>query len=351
MVTGPGSATVQFREESYETAYYGVWPLPATDVVHDTYIWNNTLNNLVAGPYVYNDRLPPNASSVIRRGQQYFTSPPIPLRIPPYPHPLVAANGTEPSWLLNMSTRALIQAGNRVLIAGFMIVGNTQKTVMVRAIGPSLPLSSALSDPMLELFDSTGRLIASNNDWKTSQQEQIGASGLAPTDSREAGLITKLSPGAYSAVVRGAEGGTGIGLVEIYDLDNSSGLPQLLNLSARGNVLAADNVLIGGFIVGGGRVSRTVVIRAMGPSLTSYGITQALPDPTLKLYDGNGIVMAANNDWKIAQQAEIGAAGLALSDDREAAILTALPPGPYTAIVAGNNGATGVGLVEIYDLD
>jgi hypothetical protein len=204
---------------------------------------------------------------------------------------------------------------------------------------------------MLELHDSTGRLIASNDNWKTSQQEQISASGLAPTDSREAGLITTLSPGAYTAVVRGAGSTTGIGLVEIYDLDNSRGLPQLINISARGNVLAGDNVMIGGFIVSGGTVSKTVVVRAAGPSLTSRGVTGVLPDPNLKLYDGNGTLIAANDDWKTSQQAEIAETGLALSSDRESAILATLPPGPYTAITAGKNGATGVGLVEIYGIN
>jgi hypothetical protein len=350
-VTGNGSANVQFREESYEASYYGVWPLPATNVVHDTYVWNNRANGLVALPYVYNDRGQPNASSVIRLGQEYFTTAPKPLRVPPYPHPLAVANGVESSALLNMSTRGLIQTGDRVLIAGFVIAGNTQKAVMVRAIGPSIALSTALSDPMLELHDSTGKLIAINDNWKTSQQEQIAASGLAPTDSREAALITTLSPGSYTAVVRGAGSATGIGLVEIYDLDNSRGLPQLINISARGNVLTGDNVLIGGFIVTGGTLSKTVAIRASGPSLTSRGVTGALPDPNLKLYDGNGTLIAANDDWKTSQQAEITATGLALANDRDSAVLATLPPGPYTAITAGKNGATGVGLVEIYSID
>ncbi len=349
-VTGTGSASVQFREESYEASYYGKWPLPATNVVHNTYVWNNTLNSQLVPPYVYNDRGFPNASSVIRLGLQYFTSVPKPLRLPPYPHPLVAANGAEPSGLLNMSTRGLVQTGDRVLIAGFVIAGKTQKAVMVRAIGPSLPISPSLSDPTLELHDSTGKLLAYNDNWRTSQQDQIGASGLAPADSREAAVITTLSPGAYTAVVRGASNTTGVGLVEIYDLDNTRGLPQLVNISARGNVLAENNVLIGGFIIGGGKLSKTVVIRAAGPSLTSHGISGALSDPILKLYDRNGTIIIANDDWQTAQHLEIKATGLALSHERESAALATLPPGPYTAIVSGKNGASGVGLVEIYNI-
>jgi hypothetical protein len=252
--------------------------------------------------------------------------------------------------LQNISTRAFVNNGDQVLIAGFIITGTGQKKVMVRALGPSLPVSPALSDPIIELRDARGALVASNDNWRTSQQDAIIATGLAPANDRDSVLLATLNPGSYTVVVRGANNATGIGLVEVYDLDDPRGGARLGNVSTRGNVLTGDGVLIGGFILGGGGWSSKIVARAIGPSLGQSGISGVLADPTLELHDANGTLVASNDNWKDRQQAEIQATGIAPSNDRESAILMTLAPGNYTVIVAGKNGGTGVGLVDIYNL-
>jgi hypothetical protein len=256
----------------------------------------------------------------------------------------------SPDGLRNISARGLIQIGDRVLIDGFFITGNGQKKVMVRALGPSIPVPSAVSDPVLELHSASGELLATNDNWRTSQQAAIIATGLAPTNDRDSALIATLATGSYTVVVRGANYATGIGLVEVYDLDNVRDTVRLGNISARGYVFTGNNVLIGGFIVGGGDWSTTVVARAIGPSLTNFGIPGALPDPTIALHNGNGTLIAWNDNWKDTQESDLQATGIAPLNDRESAIMTTLPAGNYTAIVAGHGGATGVGLVEIYNL-
>ena len=241
------------------------------------------------------------------------------------------------------------------MIGGFILTGSDSKTVMIRAIGPSLGanggMPGALSDTTLDLYDASGQLLASNDNWKDAHQAQIQATGIAPSDALESAILTTL-PGnsSYTAVVRGKNGATGVGLVEVYDLALGSN-SKLANISTRGFVDTGDNVMIGGFIVGGSAVDRTrVVVRAIGPSLSQFGLTNALPDPTLSLYDSNGNVMATNDNWRDGQQPEVMAAGLAPADDRESALFQSLSPGAYTAIVAGKGGTIGVGLVEAYNI-
>ncbi|MFL6583884.1 MAG: WD40/YVTN/BNR-like repeat-containing protein [Chthoniobacterales bacterium] len=253
--------------------------------------------------------------------------------------------------LRNLSTRALVQTADRVAIGGFIITGSGPKRVMIRAIGPSLSsqgVTGALADPTLELHDETGALIVSNDNWKDTQQAEIQQTGIAPANDLESAIVRTLNPGKYTAIMAGNNGGTGVGLVEIYDLDSSIE-PKLANISTRGFVQTGDNVLIGGLIVGGGPGASTrVLIRGIGPSLTT--VNSPLQDPTLELHDANGGLITSNDNWKDTQQNDIAATGIAPTNDAEAAILASVVPGNYTAIERGKNDSSGTALVEIYDL-
>jgi uncharacterized delta-60 repeat protein len=253
----------------------------------------------------------------------------------------------------NLSARAHVFTGQRILIAGFIIEGSENKTILLRGIGPSLAafgVSAPLADPTLYLLDHTGAVIRTNDNWKATQQAQIQATGLAPSNDLEAAILATLSPGAYTALVQGKAMTTGIALAQVYDVDpNANARPT--NLSARAFVGTGNDVLIGGTIIGGNAGSLLrVLVRALGPSLASAGIATPLADPTLSLRDANGNVIRNNDNWKDSQQADIAATGKAPPNDHESAILALLAPGNYTAIVAGKNGTTGVALVEFYSL-
>lgn len=253
--------------------------------------------------------------------------------------------------LANLSTRVQVGTANDVAIAGFIITGTTAKQVVVRALGPSLAaagVQGAVSDPFLELYDAGGNLLSNNNDWQQTQAQALRDANLAPTNDLESALLATLAPGAYTAIMRGNGNTPGIGLVEVYDLQTSA-TSKLGNLSTRGLVGAAQNVMIGGTIVTGPDAAR-VLFRAIGPSLTAAGIQNPIADPQLDLFDANGGRIASNNNWKDSQQAAIAGSGLAPSSDVESAILSDLAPGNYTAVVTGINGATGVALVEAYHL-
>jgi Concanavalin A-like lectin/glucanases superfamily/Protein of unknown function (DUF642) len=258
-----------------------------------------------------------------------------------------------PGRLLNISTRLRVLTGDNALIGGFIITGSDPKKVIVRGLGPSLTsqnVPGALVDPVLELRDHTGALIASNDNWKDTQQSEIEASTIAPSNDLESAIVMTLDPAAYTAILRGKSNGTGVGLVEVYDLASSAN-SKLANISTRGFVDTGDNVMIGGFIVGaGGGGSANVIVRAIGPSLTAAGVPGALQDPTLELHNGHGTVIGFNDNWKDVQQADITASTIPPTDDRESAIAATLRPGPYTAIVRGKNDTTGVGLVEVYNV-
>jgi uncharacterized delta-60 repeat protein len=268
------------------------------------------------------------------------------------PEPTATPPPVPPAQPLNISTRARVFGGESALIGGFILTGPDSKQVVIRALGPSLGangMPGALADTTLALFDSSGHLLASNDNWKDAQQAQIQNTGVAPSDALESAIVTTLSGNsAYTAVVQGKNGETGIALVEVYDLGLGSN-SRLGNISTRGLIEQGDNVMIGGFIVGGSATERTgVVVRAIGPSLSGLGLSNALSDPTLTLHDSNGSVIGTNDNWRDAHQPEIEAAGLAPADDREAALFASLAPGAYTAIVAGKANTTGVGLVEAY---
>ena len=258
-------------------------------------------------------------------------------------------DGVPATGFLNISTRMRVGTGDNALIGGFIVTGNAPKKVMIRAIGPSLvSLPGRLADPTLELRDSAGGLIFSNDNWVESPQvQQIIDSGIPPSNDHEAAIVATLAPGSYTAVMRGAGNSTGIGVVEVYDLAQE--VPaKLANISSRGLVETGDNVMIGGFIAG--NQAMHVIVRAIGPSLTQFGIANALADPTLELHNSNGAVIAFNNDWRDTDQVAIEATGIPPGNNKESAIVATLVPGPYTAIVRGLNDTTGVGLVEVYHL-
>ena len=245
--------------------------------------------------------------------------------------------------------------GDNALIGGMIATGAAGKRVILRAIGPSLTglgVPGALANPTLELFQGN-TLLFSNDDWQNStQQAEIANSGLAPSNAAESAIIWTLTPGqGYTAVVRGINGTTGIGVVEVFDLNQ--GASKLGNISTRGFVDVDDNVMIAGLIAGPSNgTSLQILVRALGPTLSDFGVAGALANPTLDLVNASGTVIRSNNDWKDdpQQRAAIEAAGLAPSHDEEAALVETVTPGAYTAIVRGNNRATGVGLVEVYHI-
>ncbi|MBS0658767.1 MAG: hypothetical protein JSR82_11045 [Verrucomicrobia bacterium] len=254
--------------------------------------------------------------------------------------------------LINLSTRLRVETGDQVAIAGFVVGGSGSKRVLVRALGPSLTaagVTGALADPTLQLADAQGATLASNDQWAETQAAGINATGLAPGSATESAILTTLAPGSYTAIVRGAGATTGIGLVEVYDLDlPADSYP--INVSTRGVVGTGDAVMIAGFVVKGAD-SKTVVVRAIGPSLTAAGVSGALSDPSLELYNAAGTLVQQNDNWADTQSAALTAAGLAPANARDAALIATLAPGAYTAVIRGVGGATGVALAEVYARD
>lgn len=254
-----------------------------------------------------------------------------------------------PAQSLNISTRTNVLTGDNALIGGFIITGTDSKFVLIRGMGPSSGVPGALTDPTLELF-SGNTSIATNNNWKDTQQTLIENTGIPPGNDLEAAMVRFMAPGSYTVVLRGNGGGTGVGLIEAYDLNYATTDSRLANISTRGLVQTGNNVMIGGIILGGGTGANTILVRALGPSLSQAGVAGALSDPTLGLYNGQGMLVRFNDDWRDSQQAEIQATGIPPTNNLESAVIEILPPGNYTAIVAGYQGAIGVGLVEVYNL-
>jgi hypothetical protein len=269
-----------------------------------------------------------------------------------YGAPPSAPPPTGNAQTLQISTRGSVGTGDNVMIGGFIINGSTTKKVIIRAIGPSLGASGiagALGNPTLELHDSTGALLQSNDDWRTNQVQEILASHLAPANDFESAIVADLAPGGYTAIVSGVGGGSGIALVEIYDLEPSNG--KLANISTRARVDVGDDVMIGGFIINGPQ-SQKNVIRALGPSLTAQGVSGALVNPVLDLYNSNGDLLIENDDYYTGRvYAVIGGYGLLPGSLYEPAIYFEGAPGSFTAIVSGVDGTAGVGLIEIYAID
>jgi hypothetical protein len=253
--------------------------------------------------------------------------------------------------LTALSTRMQVLTGDNVLIGGFIIGGTASKTVVVRARGPSLAgagVSNGLANPSLTLVRAADQaVIAANDDWgSNANAAQIASSGFAPSDPRESAVLVTLPPGAYTAIVSGAGGTTGVGIVEVLEVDHPE-IP-LSGISTRGQVLTGDGVMIGGFVITG-TAPQTVIVRARGPSLAQAGVANALANPSLQLIRAaDQTVVGSNDDWgSAANAAQVAASGYAPGDPHEAALLVTLPPGAYTALVSGSGGVTGVGIVEV----
>jgi hypothetical protein len=243
------------------------------------------------------------------------------------------------------------------MISGFIITPGSPKKVILRGLGPSLQqagVSDPLSDPFLELHAGDGSLLSTNNNWNENtpaDQQDIIDNELAPANDLESAIVATLEPGTYTVIIRGQDNSSGVGLLEVYDVDRAVA-SRLANISGRASVETGANVLISGFIVGHNIGAAKVIVRGIGPSLGQAGVTNPLANPTLELRDNNGALIIANDNWQedANQAARISASGLAPGNSQESAIAVFLLPGTYTAIVAGKNGGTGVGLVEVYNL-
>ena len=263
-----------------------------------------------------------------------------------------------PAQAVNISTRSGVATGDGVTIGGFIVTGNADKPVVLRGMGPSLagagvPANEVLADPLLELHGPNGSLMTQNDNWRDDPLTRyvIAGSVFQPTDDREAVIPATLQPGAYTAIITGKGHTSGIGLVEVY-VSYQAADAELANISTRGLVQTANDVMIGGFVLGRNQGNVRVALRGIGPSLSQFGLSNVLADPTLELHDGNGTTMISNDNWQDdpASAAQLAANGLALQQPNESGLFLELPSGAFTAILAGKNGGTGIGLVEIYNL-
>lgn len=259
---------------------------------------------------------------------------------------------------LNISTRARVGTGDGVTIGGFIITGNADKPVVLRGLGPSLagagvPPNEVLLDPILKLHGPTGALLTQDDNWRDDPMTRalIEGTPYQPTDDRESVIPAILPPGAYTAAVTGTGQSGGIGLMEIYD-SNQTADSELANISTRGFVQTENGVMIGGFILGRNPGNIRVAVRGVGPSLSQFGLGNLLADPVLELHDGNGTILVSNDNWQDnpAAAAQLAANGLALQHPNESGIFESLPPGAFTAVLSGKNAGSGIGLVEIYNL-
>ena len=264
-----------------------------------------------------------------------------------------ANNSSPPTGLREISTRADVLTAQGATIAGFIIGGSDNHTVVVRGLGPTLAsagVTGVLADPFLAVHqtDAQGNdhVLASNDNWRDAQASAIDGAGLAPANDTEAAIIMSLPPGSYTTILTGSNGTTGVGLIEVYDLDSSG--PLLFNVSTRGFVGTDDHVLIGGFITGD--ENTRVAVRALGPSLRQFGVSGTLDDPMLTLFDGNGNVVASNDNWIDDYPSDIQSVAHAPPDFSEPAIIIDRPPGNTTAVVRGKSGGTGIALIEVYYL-
>ncbi|MEO7725283.1 MAG: prolyl oligopeptidase family serine peptidase [Chthoniobacterales bacterium] len=267
--------------------------------------------------------------------------------LPPPPAP-TPPPGSTTRQLLNVSTRARAGVGDDVIVGGFIVSGTTNKRVVLRALAPSLAqygVNDTLGDPVISLYSSTGTLMESNDN-----RLDLGGivNPLLPPDPAESYLTAILPPGSYTTVVEGANATSGVAIVEVYDITPADS--RVGNISTRADIAFPGDVMVGGFIIGGSDATE-VIVRALGPSLALFGIANPLPNPMLEVYNSNGAQIATNDDWRSTQAQEIQATNLAPGSNREAAILTTLVPGTYTAVVRDAGAGSGIGLVEVYNLE
>ena len=310
----------------------------------------STSTYLSSGPSI-RARNQPTRMTFDAAGRYLFTAESESFYTGPFYVRVYSAVATPPSRLVNVSTRLRVEVGDNVGIGGFVVAGSASKRVVIRALGPSLSgsgVAGVLADPVLELRNSSGALVAANDNWADTQAADLAATGLAPARSAEAAIVATLAPGAYTAVVRGAGQTSGVALVEVYDVDGLS-TPRAVNISTRGRVQTGDDVMIAGFVVA--NAEKRVLVRVLGPSLSAAGVSGVLADPTVELRDSAGALVAQNDNWGSTQFNAIQATGRAPADVRESALLATLPAGAYTAIVRGAGNSAGVALVEVYDLD
>jgi hypothetical protein len=261
------------------------------------------------------------------------------------------AGGNLPR-LVNIATRMSVQTGSNVLIGGFVLGGNTPKSIVVRARGPSLTAAGvpgALSNPVLQLFQGP-TMIDSNDNWQSHpNQANLQTSGFAPSENLEAAIFTTIGPGPFSAIVTGAGGGTGVGIIEVFEVPGGEE-KRLINISTRGQVLTGADVMIAGFVIQG-QAPQTVVVRARGPSLAAAGVPGVLANPRMQLFSG-ATEIGNNDNWQTnANAAQIQASGFAPDDPNECALLVTLAPGAYSAVISGVNSSTGVAIVEVFGLE
>jgi hypothetical protein len=247
-----------------------------------------------------------------------------------------------------------VETGDNAMIAGFIITGNANKPVVLRGTGPTLSvfgLIDLLLDPVLDLRSANGSSIMLDDNWKDTQRPQIEGTVFQPNDDRESVILANLAPAAYTAILTGKNNTSGIGVIEVFDRDSDAD-SQLGNISTRGLVQGGNSVMIGGFILGGGSDNSQVVLRGIGPSLTQFGVNNPLADPTIELHDANGSTLLSNDNWTddTISAALLISKGLNPQNAKESAIFTLLPSGAYTAILAGKDGSTGIGLIEIFNL-
>lgn len=309
---------------------------------------NYTLDHIFGEPEFWTSATQPETSGRPYERQGDPWDPSMQLARLPRPGP------ANPSRAVNLSTRLRVGTGENVMISGFIVNGTASKNVILRALGPSLAqagIGDVLVNPRLELRRADSSLVAANDDWKedATQRELIKASGVPPVNDAEAALVAALEPGSYTVIVSGVDGSKGLAVAEIYDLDANAGA-ALANVSTRGFVATGNDVMIAGFILGGSNAGAKVIVRASGPSLQQAGVGSALANPTLELHNGNGSLIAFNNDWKEEDQASVEGTGIPPAVDQESAIVVTLPHGNYTAIVAGKDGTAGVALIEVYVL-
>jgi hypothetical protein len=249
----------------------------------------------------------------------------------------------------------LVQTGDRIGIGGFIITGSAPKHLLLRAVGPSLTASgipNALADTVLELHGPGAFVTVINDNWRDdpAQEAAIIATGIPPSNNLESAIDVTLNPGTYTSLVKGKNNTSGVALVEVYDFSQAAS-SKLANVSTRAFVSSGSDIVIAGFILGDSKGDGRVAVRGIGPSLSALGLSNALADPVLELRDGNGALLVSNNDWQDnpTQAAELITAGLGLANNLEAGITATLPPGLYTALLAGQDNGTGLGLVEVYD--